>query len=87
MSGGHYDYEYRHLYYLSEYIDRDVVYFSQERVDEEVHPPLAPEVLAAMQDLARSLEKIAAVAKSLDYALSGDTNLDSFMEDYKKWKS
>jgi len=83
MSGGHFKYE---NYKVNEWADIVREDIKQELVEPEWKNSYTEEQLKYMKNFHKLLIETAKLLSSYDYAMSGDTDLDDFIEDYKKYK-
>jgi hypothetical protein len=85
MSGGHFDYRQSYLGYIAEQLEEDikyndVEYDSSEKDDEHCGYQLQPETIEYMKMMVAELYKLKELLREYDYAVSGDTSEQSFLE-------
>jgi len=83
MSGGKFEYE---NYKMNEWLGvvRDDIL--QEDVDPEWKTEYTEEQLKYMKKFHKLLMEVSQLLNSYDYAMSGDTSLDDFVKDYKRFE-
>jgi len=83
MSGGHFDYGYRHLEYLADDIEADFIGGLKYR-GEYVPDKEQAIILAEINALIGDLRSCAKRAKELEWYMSGDTGATSYLDRISK---
>ena len=85
MSDGHFDHKQSYLEYIAEQLEEDIQYNDVEydyskKNDDHCGFQLLPETIAYMKIMVEELYKLKDLLKEYDYAVSGDTSEQSFLE-------
>jgi hypothetical protein len=85
MSGGHFDYRQSYLGYIAEQLEEDIEYndveYDSSKMDDDHYGyQLQPETIGYMKIMVKELYKLKELLREYDYAVSGDTSEQSFLE-------
>ena len=85
MSGGHFDYRESHLEYIAEQLEQDVQYNAiEDDVSKPINTPYGfqhdAETIEYLQLMVDELHKLRELLHEYDYAVSGDSSIERFLE-------
>ena len=85
MSGGHFDYEESHLGYIAEQVEQDIEF--NDVADDGSNPidtPYGfqhqPETIEYLKIMVDELKRLQELLHEYDYAVSGDSSIERFLE-------
>lgn len=84
MSGGHYDYAFSRINDLAASIGSDIYKYRKSHVNSygDTVDAFPYEVISRMESLQRGLEVVSEQAHALEWLMSDDIGLDTFIERY-----
>jgi len=85
MSGGHFDYQQHHLYWMAEEIDELIELNNctdKNEYDTEIGRHYPDDIITKFKETAYELKRTAAMVHRIDWLLSGDDDEGSFR---KRW--
>jgi hypothetical protein len=85
MSGGHFDYRESYLGYIAEQLERDiecndVEYDSSKPIDTPYGFQHQPETIEYLKKMVDQLQRLQELLHEYDYAVSGDSSEERFLE-------
>ncbi len=85
MSGGHFDYQESYLGYIAEKLENDIEfndleYDSSKPIDVPYGFQHQPEILEYLKNMLDDLQNLQNLLRAYDYAVSGDSSIESFLE-------
>jgi hypothetical protein len=85
MSGGHFDYREAYLGYIAEQLERDIEFNDVEcdsstPVDKPYGFQHQPETIGYLKNMVDQLQKLQELLHEYDYAVSGDSSKEGFLE-------
>lgn len=85
MSGGHFDYQESYLGYIAEQLEQDIEFNDvEDDVSRQIDIPYGfqhqPETIAYLKIMIQDLRRLGELLHDYDYAVSGDSSIESFLE-------